>query len=136
MRIEADLYSVLSVLVSNRVYPDEFPQNVVWPAIRYLFISVVPGVTICGSGNDPESDFRIQLDIVAKTGSERDALRISIQGAMRAFENPAVLEFWSKEYDAETKTYRAQMDYMVEPSSSGLGDSDSEYAYDYAPEYA
>jgi hypothetical protein len=113
---ESDLYDALKGLVGNRVWPDVFPQDIAWPAIRYTLVSAVPETTICGSGNDTVTEFRFQIDAVAKTGVERDALRLSIANAMQSFPTPVVLDSWSKDYDTEAKGYRVQMDYVLHPS--------------------
>ena len=72
MTIEADIFTALGPLVSNRVYPVSFPLTgslPVWPAIRYTFISITPTVTICGDGGDETADTRVQIDAVATTFS-------------------------------------------------------------------
>ena len=111
------IFGVLGPLVQSRAFPDNFPQDTKWPAIRFSFVSAVPGVTICGSGMDPETDFTIQIDGVANNDTERDELRHVIQSAMSSFPLPATCDGWSKTYDAATKGYRIQLDYLIEPSS-------------------
>jgi hypothetical protein len=118
--IEASLYTTLAPLVSNRVYPVTFPLTgavPVWPAIRYSIISVTPSVTICGDGGDETADTRIQLDIVAQTFSAVRALRLQVMTAMLTFAPPAVFENSFSSYDAETKTFREQVDYVTYASS-------------------
>lgn len=118
MGIEQSLFVALKVLVSSRVYPDTFPQDYAWPAIRYTFVSAVPDATVCGNGGDDTTDYRVQIDGVARTDLARDALRVSIMDAMRDFVPPAICVSWDKGYDSETKAYRARLDYLIQPSSA------------------
>jgi len=118
MGIEQSLFMALGPLVSNRVYPDTFPQDYAWPAIRYTFVSAVPDATVCGNGGDDTTNFRVQIDGVAKPDTARDALRLSIMDAMRAFDPPAICLSWEKSYDPETKGYRIRLDYLIQPSSA------------------
>lgn len=117
MGIEASLASALGPLASGRAYPDTFPQDYAWPAIRYSVISALPDATACGNGGDNETDYRVQIDAVARTDTARDALRIAVVEAMRTFVPPAICLSWGKEYDSETKAYRARLDYLIHPSS-------------------
>lgn len=126
MSLKSDLFDALGPLVSNgsvhRCYPDVFPQPPavpVWPAIRYSVISGEVFPDICGSGADQTDDVLVQIDAVAPTGTARDALRLSIRNAMSTFQPPATLQGVPREeYDAETKTYRASMDYVIYGSST------------------
>jgi hypothetical protein len=120
MSVEADLYTALSGLVGNRCYPITFPQTgtvPVWPAIRYTLISVVPAIALCGDSGDDAADTRVQLDIVASSYSAMRSLRLDVMAAMLTFAPPAILENSSDQYDAETKTYRSQVDYIVYKSA-------------------
>jgi hypothetical protein len=116
--IPADLFTALRALAGDRVYPDTFPQDVAWPAIRVTFIGAVPDATICGNGGDSETDFTVQIDGIARKGVDRDSLRASIAAAMATFSPPAILESWSNSYDEETKSYRVLMQYFLHPSST------------------
>lgn len=122
MSIEADLFSRLKTLVANRVYPLTFIQPngalPVWPAIRYSFISVIPATTVCGDGGDETADTRVQIDAVDKTFMAMRALRMEIMLAMLTFYPPAIFENDFEEYDADTKTYRVSLDYIIYKSST------------------
>lgn len=119
MSIESDLYQALRGLVSDRVYPLAFPQltTPVWPAIRYSFISVDPGTDICGDGGNATSDTRVQIDIVAKTFEAMRSIRLQVLTAMESFDPPAIWQGEFDDFDAETKTYRASLDFVIYPSS-------------------
>lgn len=121
MAIEQTLFTTLGPLVSNRVKPDTFTQTngqpLPWPAIRYSFISHFAHVDQCGDGGDATADQRVQLDIVHNTFKELRALRLEVMAAMATFYPPAVIDGSSHGYDAETKTYRATLDYLIYPSS-------------------
>jgi uncharacterized protein DUF3168 len=119
---EADLFTTLKTLVSNRVYPLTFVQPSSgalpsWPSIRYTFISVTPAITICGDEGDETADIRVQLDVVDKTFMTMRTLRDNVMAAMRAFDPPAVFENSFEQYDEDTKTYRSMIDYVIYRSS-------------------
>lgn len=116
MSLENDLYAALKSLVGNRMSPNTFPQPPAvptWPAIRYTIIDNVPVVDICGDGDDLTSEPRVQLDLVANTFDGVRSLRLSVMDAMRAFVPPAVLQNSSSSFDADTKTHREQLDYIM-----------------------
>lgn len=122
MSLETALFTALKSLVGNRVSPVTFPQPPAvptWPAIRYTFISTVPIEDLCGDGDDETAEALVQLDLVAPTFSAARALRLQVMSAMRTFDPPARLQNSAGEYDADTKTYREQLDYLFHPSSSG-----------------
>lgn len=108
--------------MANRVYPLTFIQPngalPVWPAIRYSFISVIPATTVCGDGGDETADTRVQIDAVDKTFMAMRALRMEIMLAMLTFYPPAIFENDFEEYDADTKTYRVSLDYIIYKSST------------------
>jgi hypothetical protein len=119
--IEADLFTTLGPLVSNRVYPETFVQPSgalpTWPSIRYDLISEVPMIMLCGDSGDDAPDTRVQIDGVDKTFKQARTLRTQIMAAMLLFDPPAVLENTFNEYDVETKTFRVSMDYIIYKSS-------------------
>ena len=125
MSLDTDIFDALKGLVSNRVYPVIFPQPdgrlPTWPAIRYT-ISGVPEEDLCGDGDDQTADVQVQLDVVATTNSEMLSLRLSVMEAMRS-PLPARLGYNSREYDFETKTYRAILQYTIDGSSDPIMDS-------------
>jgi len=122
--ISSELYTALKSLVSNRVDPITFGQSgttPVWPAIRYTIISAAPIVSLDGDDGDETADLRIQLDIVTLTYPATQTLRAQVMAAMKSsFGNVMVWDGEFNSYDAETKTYMCQMDYLFYPSS---GDS-------------
>lgn len=119
MSIQTDLFTALKTLVSNRVYPNKFPQvaTQVWPAIRYTFITIIPSIDITGDNDDSIAESRIQLDLVDNSFADVRALRLEVMAAMKAFVPPAILESSQDLFDAETKTDRVIMDYVFHPSS-------------------
>lgn len=127
MSLEDDLFQTLAAIpavnvqaspLEGRAYPSVFPQSFTLPAIRYVFVDVVPVTDLCGDGDDDTAVPRIQLDAVANTFKAARALRLSIMAAMRTFVPPAILEISSMDYDAETKTHRATLDYTFHGSSN------------------
>lgn len=116
MSVDADIFTALKSLVANRVYPVDFPQSeslMTWPAIRYSFVSIVPPASVCGDVGDTMSDIRVQIDVVATSADAMRSLRTSVLTAMQSFTPSAVNENSVEVFDAETKTYRAILDFMI-----------------------
>lgn len=121
MSVEADLFSTLGPLVANRCYPLAFPltpPNPQWPAIRYTLVSTVPMIALCGDSGDEAPDTRVQLDLVAATYTAVRVLRQSAMAAMVGFSPPAILENSVDEWDAETKTFRVTLEYVIYASAT------------------
>jgi hypothetical protein len=115
----SEIFTILSPLVSNRVYPVTFPQAPavpVWPAIRYTPTGGAVQFTSCGDANDP--DISIQIDVVATTFGAAITLTESVKTAFNTFSVPAVLDAYPIfDYDYETKTHRAILQYTIAGSS-------------------
>ncbi len=124
MMVEGLIFDALKGLVANRVYPNEFVQPdgslPTWPAIRYTIISSVSEADICGTDTVDTDDVSVQLDIVARTHGAVIALRDQVIAAMMSLGLPATRQSNSQERDAETKTYRVTLEYLVS-QSSGMG---------------
>lgn len=129
MSLENDIRDGLTVIPSlarggkYAIYPTVFPQiaTPVWPAVRYTFVSVVPNSDICGDGDDNTSDQRVQFDLVASTYDGMRSLRLDVMAVFAMFYPPAQLELTQDEYDSETKTHRATLDYVFHGSSDPSG---------------
>jgi Protein of unknown function (DUF3168) len=110
-----EIFTILSPLVSTRVYPVTFPQSPdipVWPAIRYTPIGGVVEHTSCGDADSP--DVEIQIDVVSANFSALITLVELVKTAFNTFSVPAVLENYPIfDYDAETKTHRAILLYTI-----------------------
>lgn len=118
--ISAVVFTALKNLVSNRVYPNTFPQAPAvqtWPAIRYVIISEQPIPDVCGTDDGSTDDTRVQVDAVALTYGAAVALRDQIITAMQGLAPPAVRESGFEEYDSETKTHRCVIDFLFCASS-------------------
>ncbi len=122
MSIEADLFTTLKTLVSNRVYPETFVQPSgtlpIWPAIRYDLVSEIPVTAICGDGGDETADTRVQIDIVDKTFLAARSLRAQVMQAMLSFDPPAIVQNSFNEYDPDTKTFRSSVEYVIYKSTA------------------
>lgn len=117
MSIETDIHAALDQLVAVRVYPSTFPQAVVWPAIRFTLVSTVPVVDICGDGTDATAFNRVQIDVVSVGYMAMRTLRLQVMAEMRAFNPPAILENSIDDFDSETRTHRAILDYLIHGST-------------------
>ena len=123
MSLESDVYSALQGLVSGRCYPEIFPLTLpvpAWPSIRYSVVSQIPAIMLCGDTGTEANDTRIQIDAVSQTYAGAVSLAESVVGAMAGFDPPAVRQDSSRLFDAETKTYRVTMDFIVYASGGIL----------------
>jgi hypothetical protein len=125
MSLQSDLFAKLAPLVGNRCYPLTFPESVspIWPAIRYTVVDVTPIEDLEGDGTDDESDARVQIDAVTTSYVACMTLRANVMAAMKSFVPPARLDQTTEEYDVETKTHRAMLQYVVYGSSDRLFES-------------
>lgn len=122
MSLENDLFSALKSLVGNRVAFVTFPQPSngappTWPAIRCTVVDSVPVVDLCGDGDDDTAEIRVQIDCVATTFTAARSLRLQVMATMRSFSTPALLDLSRNDYDADTKTYREVLDYIIHGST-------------------
>lgn len=87
-----------------------------WPAIRLVVVSSTPYPDACGDGGDAGADFRLQLDIASAASAGEGALqslRASVMAAMSALGAEYVWDGEQNDFDAETKTFRCSLDYLV-----------------------
>ena len=118
MTVATEIYTALQSAVGGRCYPDTFMQpdgNLpVWPAIRY---SIVGGDThgdICGTGDGTQDTARVQIDVVGSSYESRDTVLTAVRAAMSTMSTPTTLQSTPRmEYENETKTYRAILDYYI-----------------------
>lgn len=121
MSIESDIYDALKGFVNNRVHRSTFPQppaTPTWPAIRFTRVSGTNPADICGTGDQNTDDVLYQLDIVALTFAEVDALTAQVVTAMMTFPHPNTRTGRRDDpYDPDTKTERTSLDYLIQLSS-------------------
>lgn len=118
----AVVVSLLSSLVSGRVYASTFPQEPeepTWPAIRFTVVGVSPVVDQCSSADTDTDDTRVQIDVVSRDYDEMVSLKASVIAAMATSTPAAQREPGGFEtFDADTKTHRAVLDFTFQPSSA------------------
>lgn len=114
--IDTDLYTVLKTVagVSNRVYPERFPQGATFPLLTYTRISTRFEQAITGAlvASEP----RFQIDCWATSFSAARALAAAVKAAVLAYAGSAVtlyatgMENESDAYDPDTGLYHPQLD--------------------------
>lgn len=115
---------------NDRVYEGIFPQPPaapVWPAVRFTFVGNTPYAALCGDSDIDADDVRVQVDIVVNAAggtAPLHALRRAVIAAMQTVITqpgeqplPSTRETDLYEYDAETKTHRQTIDFVLFPSS-------------------
>jgi hypothetical protein len=117
--------------LSGRIYEGTFPQPPavpVWPAARFTFVGNTPYAALCGDSDIDADDVRVQIDLVVDAAGGTAALhtlRRAVIAAMSAMvvqsgesPLPSTRDTDLYEYDAETKTHRFILDFLLFSSSS------------------
>lgn len=113
--------SIIGSLVSQRYYPNKFPQEKTaptWPAIRGTIVGRENELDQCGAGELDEENVRVQLDFCALTYDEVSqtfALACTLLAAASPawIRQPGGFEDW----DAEAKVHRITRDWVLYQSS-------------------
>jgi hypothetical protein len=118
------------VTLGTRIYEGTFPQPAgvppAYPAARYTFVGNTPYAALCGDSDIDADDVRVQIDLVVQTSqADLHTLRRAVIAAMSAMvvqvgesPLPSTRETDLYEYDAETKTHRFIIDFLLFPSSA------------------
>jgi hypothetical protein len=119
MSVDSDLFDTLEIFVDGRAYPNVIPApdsgNAIYPVIRYTHVGTEIDPDLCGDGD--ADTVRYQIDIIDTSYAGAILIRDLVREGMRTHASPAVLEDSAAEYDAETKTHRIRMDYVIYLSS-------------------
>lgn len=121
MSLEAEIFTALKGLVSNRVYPMILPQSQtvpITPAIRYQFISSEINADVCGDGGDGTANTRTQVDVYSVDYVTSRNLRLQVIQAMTGMPKPTTWEGGFDDYEPDLKLYRCSMDFVTFPSSA------------------
>jgi len=118
MTVSTEIFTALQSSVGGRCYPDTFMQpdgNLpTWPAIRYSIVGGETHPDICGTGDGSTDTARVQIDIVGATHASRESVLAAVRTAMANMTTPTTLQSTPRmEYEKETKTYRAILDYYI-----------------------
>jgi len=104
MSVENAIATALNSLVSNRVYPSVAVQNSAKPYIIYTNVSSVTDTTVCGSTEDAERLY--QVDIYDLNHSDLRALRRQVFAALKALPQVESIDGWSSDYETDTRLHR------------------------------
>lgn len=114
MSAESSIFSALSSLVSNRVYPDLAPDVVVKPYIVYQQVggSAVQFVDVTVPS---KKNSRIQVSVWGDTRAQVSALAVQVEDTLRgvATLQTVVLGAPVAVYEADTKLRGSQQDFSV-----------------------
>lgn len=124
LSISKELKAALAPLVGQRVYARTFMQPSgqlpEWPAIRFVFVTPEIDDDICGDGGDDTANWNLQIDVVLGFKKGETAFQQLRQEVMAAIAALGAHYAWSgqrEEFDADTKTNRCSLDYVVYQSS-------------------
>lgn len=110
---ETNIVSVLSALVSNRVYPDVAPLNAVLPFITYQQVGGVGYNYLAGVSSD-KKNARIQVNVWSATRNQAMTIIRQVEDEMCKAPILALVEGAAiARYDTETKQYGAMQDFSI-----------------------
>lgn len=112
--------TALAALVSNRIYPDQVPQDVVWPAIIYHQVSETASYSHDGDANLDQA--RFQFDCYGSTSASakavKNALRSLLSGKRFSASNVRItscqLDNSLSGYEPAFKAWRFIQDYVFQ----------------------
>ena len=114
MSIEAEIYSVLKSLVSNRVYPDIAPLAVAHPYITWQGVGGQSLRFLDNTAADKRNT-RMQINCWATSRLQANLIARQVEDALCASSllqaNPIGEPV--SDYDSETKTYSAMQDFSI-----------------------
>jgi hypothetical protein len=112
MSIEADLFTALKTLVSNRVYPDVAPTGAAMPYITYQQVGG-ESVTFADATLPDKRNGRFQINVWSATRAEASTL-------MRTIANTVVTTFKAEPmnepistFDLETRSYGSLQHFSI-----------------------
>lgn len=106
----------VSTLVGTRVHPNVLPQNVTYPAIRYL-LTDSPAQNVTGKNRFLRA--RVQLDVYGATYAAAKAVAVAVRSALNRWSAPTdgVILAWIDDEtdvdDAEEQMARISMDVVI-----------------------
>jgi hypothetical protein len=107
MSVEVAIAAALNTLVGSRVYPNIAQQGATTPYIVYTDVSSIPDSSICGTTEDTERLY--QIDIYHLNHSDLRALRRQVFAALEAMDQIELIDSWSGEYEPDTRLHRCLM---------------------------
>lgn len=114
MTVEADLFTALRGLVSDRVYPDVGPEGVARPYITYQQVGGNAFVYVEGTLPNTKNG-RIQFDVWADTRMAASALALQVESALVAI--PALqvepLGAYVSTREPDTGLYGTMQDFSI-----------------------
>ncbi len=122
MTIDVVVRTANKAIFNGRFYPDTFLQKdgglPQWPAGRYVVISAINESDIGGTDLRDTDNTIVQIDVAANTYAERESLVNQVIAAMQNLDPPCTRENVINEFEGETRTYRALLEYTFYASSA------------------
>lgn len=109
-------------LIGTRLYPQELPQGVTYPAARYAVISDVPESSLTGAVATTLTAARVQIDCYARPGAaggaytQAHAVASAIAEVLGNLATPDVsgeLQLKRDTYDNVTQLHGVSMDFLI-----------------------
>ena len=109
-------------LIGTRLYPQELPQGVTYPAARYAVISDVPESSLTGAVATTLTAARVQIDCYARPGAaggaytQAHAVASAIAEVLGNLATPDVsgeLQLTRDTYDNVTQLHGVSMDFLI-----------------------
>lgn len=119
MNIQEKLYTALNAvgLVTSRVWPNSLPQDPVYPALTYQFISNPPADTFVAGTRF--TNFNAQINVFAADYPGMLALRAAVLLAVEAMPEQIVRNLdLESPYEFETKSFTWLLGYQFRDSET------------------
>ena len=119
MSIQADIITALAGVVSDRIYPEAAPQDIVLPMVIYVRRNRDPLQTLLGSTGDVNSEF--VFECYAKSKTEALAVADEVRAAIVAArdDSPPLLPF-QYELPTSNEDYEPVVMEWMEPVGFGF----------------
>jgi hypothetical protein len=118
MSVEVAIATALNQLVGSRVYPNIAKQDEPTPYIVYTDVSSLPDSSICGTTEDAERLY--QIDVYHRNHTDLRALRRQVFAALEAMSQTELIDSWSGDYEPDTRLHRCLMQVRFFESAASL----------------
>ena len=120
MTLRSDLFDYvttdggISALISSRFYWLQFPEDVEYPAVRYLIASRER--TAAHDGPTELNTVRVQMDVLAESGDDAEGVAEALKTALDGFKSGNLSGFMVNEIDdfeGADNLWRVTHEYLV-----------------------
>ena len=120
MTLRSDLFDYvtndggISALIATRFHWLQLPEQVTYPATRYLVVSRNPNTA--HDGDTGLQTVTVQIDVIAENDSDAEAVADAFKSALNGFKSPPLSGFMTNEFDSFEEAdnlWRVTQEYLV-----------------------